>query len=110
MPTRSQLLYIDSAQFGLNDKNFKLIISALTSFPEIESATIFGSRAMGNYKTGSDIDIAITGNISQQKLARIKATLEEEIPTPYFFDVVVIDNLDNADLKEHIIKHGKQII
>ena len=47
--------------FGLLDRDIKYIIKALEQHDEIEKAIIFGSRAMGNYKKGSDVDIAIIG-------------------------------------------------
>ena len=46
---------------GLLDRDIKYIRKALEKYDEIEKAVIFGSRAMGNYKKGSDVDIAIIG-------------------------------------------------
>jgi predicted nucleotidyltransferase len=92
--------------FGISTKNLELILVTLKSFPEIKSAAIFGSRAMGNYKQGSDIDISIQGNITQALLAKIKAALEEEISTPYLFDVVNYAELQNENLKDHIDRYG----
>ena len=46
-------------RFGLTDFTMEKIIEALLSFDAIESASIFGSRAMGNYKPGSDVDIVV---------------------------------------------------
>lgn len=93
-------------KFGLNEKNLKLIIEALSTYPEISEAIIFGSRALGNYKPGSDIDIALKGNIDQRLLARIKAHLEDEISTPYMFDVVVYQDLENKNMIDHINSFG----
>lgn len=45
--------------FGLLDRDIKYIRKALEKYDEIEKAVIFGSRAMGIYKKGSDVDIAI---------------------------------------------------
>lgn len=62
------------------------IITTMQQFPEIEKAAIFGSRAKGTYKPGSDLDIAIWGDdISFSTLSRLHAILEEESPMPYFF-------------------------
>ncbi|MFD1851650.1 hypothetical protein [Oceanobacillus bengalensis] len=41
--------------FGLLDSDIRYINNALAKFAEIECGVIFGSRAMGNYKRGSDI-------------------------------------------------------
>ena len=45
--------------YGLLDRDIKYIIKALEQHDEIEKAIIFGSRAMGNYKKGSDVDIDV---------------------------------------------------
>ena len=47
--------------FGLKDSDINAIIAILKRYPDVKEAIIFGSRAMGNYKPGSDIDIALKG-------------------------------------------------
>ena len=47
--------------FGLSERVMTLIVQQLKRFPQIEKAIIFGSRAMGNFKPGSDIDLALMG-------------------------------------------------
>ena len=72
-------------QFGISEKSFHLLNQALIRFPQIEETVIFGSRAKGNYKTGSDIDIAIKGKNCSPKIAwDLNAYLNEELPIPYF--------------------------
>ncbi|MBM7571850.1 nucleotidyltransferase family protein [Aquibacillus albus] len=79
-------------------------------FSEIESGIIFGSRAMGNYKRGSDIDIAITGKgITSKTLYMLSDLLNEEYPLPYFFDIIHYESISNENLKDHIDKEGKII-
>ena len=83
----------------------------IAEFPEIEQAVIFGSRAMGNYRKGSDIDIAIMGqNINQHTITRLSALLNEELPLPWFFDIVDFTHLPHPELARHIREHGKRII
>ena len=94
--------------FGIYDNSFTLILDSLKKFTEIEKAIIFGSRAMGNYKKGSDIDIAITGkNINDKIVTRLSSILNQELPIPYFIDVVDYNSITNNDLKKHIDKEGK---
>ncbi|MCD6136689.1 nucleotidyltransferase domain-containing protein [Candidatus Bipolaricaulota bacterium] len=96
--------------FGIYDKSFILIRESLAEFPEIEKAVIFGSRAMGNYKKGSDIDIAICGeNVNHNTTSRLLGKFNEELPIPYFVDVVNCNSINLKDLKEHIENHGKII-
>ncbi|ABR46965.1 DNA polymerase, beta domain protein region [Alkaliphilus metalliredigens QYMF] len=95
---------------GLKEDDLKYIINVIKDFDEIEKAVVFGSRAEGSYKRGSDVDIAIYGEgVSFDTISTLKAKLEEEGPLPYFFDVVDYYNLENQDLKEHIDRVGKVI-
>ncbi|MBR0574425.1 nucleotidyltransferase domain-containing protein [Pasteurella atlantica] len=94
-------------QFGLYEHSYVLLCDALKLFPEIEQAWIFGSRALGNYKKGSDIDLAISGqNINFDTVTALYGTLNEEISIPYMVDVVDINNIENPLLKEHIEQKG----
>ncbi len=96
--------------FGIYDKSFNLIRESLAEFPEIEKAIIFGSRAMGNHKKGSDIDIAICGeNVNHNITSRLNGKLNEELPIPYFVDVVNYNLINLEELKEHIENNGKII-
>ncbi|OGT97311.1 MAG: hypothetical protein A2298_04960 [Gammaproteobacteria bacterium RIFOXYB2_FULL_38_6] len=94
-------------EFGLNDHTLTLIRNAFKKIPAIKEVVIYGSRAMGNYKKISDIDLALKGNITFDTLAHIKNILEEELPVPYSFDVLNYHDLHNKDLKNHIDAHGK---
>jgi len=68
---------------------------------------LFGSRAKGNYKTGSDLDLAIKGDrITYEITARFADCLNEEKPVPYFFDVVHYEAIANPMLKSHIDRVG----
>lgn len=96
--------------FGLKDSDLDYIKKTIEKFPEIEKAVIFGSRAMGNYKPGSDIDIGIYGeNITFDTVSALHTMLEEMGPLPYFFDIVDYTHLNHKELKEHIDRIGKVI-
>ena len=101
----------DYTRFGLIKRDFDHIEKTIKKFPEIERAIIFGSRAMGNYKQGSDVDIAIEGKcISDKTVTQLSAMLNEEMPLPYYFDIIHYGNLKNNELKRHIDEEGKKII
>ena len=94
--------------FGIYDKSYSLILEAFQKYPKIEKAVIFGSRAIGNYKKDSDIDIAIFGkDINFKITSSLYGKLNEELPIPYFVDVVNFNKIDVDELKEHINKNGK---
>jgi len=96
--------------FGLNDSDINYIIETIKSFPEIEKALVFGSRAKGNYKSGSDVDVAIYGEgVNFNTVSSLKALLEDQGPLPYFFDVIDYTHLKNEEIKGHIDRAGKVI-
>jgi len=95
---------------GLSEDDLRYIVETVKRYPEIEKAVIFGSRSKGNFKRGSDMDIAVYGeNISFDTLSSLHAALEEYSQLPYFFDIVDYTHLRNSELKEHIDRVGKVI-
>lgn len=97
-------------EFGLKESDLKYIISILKRYPEIKKATIFGSRAKGTYKNGSDVDIAIYGKeVDFNIVSKVHYLLEETGPLPYLFDVIDYDHLEHKELKEHIDRVCKVI-
>lgn len=95
---------------GLTQADINRIKAAIKQFPEIEDVFIFGSRAKGTYKKASDVDLAIKGHtVTSETINRLSALLNEELPLPYFFDVVHYESLSNQLLVEHIDRAGKPI-
>jgi len=90
--------------FGLTEDELETILTILRD-NNIETCILFGSRAKGNYKKGSDVDIAVIGD--EKKLSYC---LNEESNLPYFFDVVNLDHISNQNLMEHIQRVGKRLI
>ena len=98
----------DAVAFGLPDKSCRMIAEALSRCPEITDAVIFGSRAMGNQKHGSDVDLAIKGpGVSARTVARLSTLLNEELPLPYRFEVVDYNRLADPAVRRHIDEHGR---
>lgn len=94
--------------YGITDNSYHLLINAFSQYPEIEKVILFGSRAKGNYKKGSDIDLAIKGKDCNEQIAfNLNAFLNEELPIPYHIDILYYDGLDHKELKEHIDRVGK---
>jgi predicted nucleotidyltransferase len=96
--------------FGLLDRDLNYILEAVSKFSEIEEVIIFGSRAMGNYKKGSDVDIALKGqDVDRRIVSRLSEYLNEEYPLPYFFDVISYKDISNEELVKHIDSVGVSI-
>ena len=94
--------------FGFTPRQLEIIEQVITSFQEIEKAIIFGSRAKGNYKPGSDVDIALMGNaVTSDTAGKLADQLNEETPLPFYFDVLDFRSIENVKLKEHIERAGQ---
>ncbi len=92
---------------GLKDGDLQNIISVLQQEEEVKEAIIFGSRAKGNYKKGSDVDIALKGiGIGYRITSNISNILNEETQMHYKFDVLNYHTITNKDLAEHINRTG----
>ncbi len=91
---------------GLSKQDINKLCEVFSAFTEIEKVVIFGSRALGSYKTGSDIDVCLYGdNVTVKRLLEIKCRLED-LMLPYKTDVVIYHQIDNQELKSHIDRIG----
>lgn len=98
------------ADFGLTSAELEELDSIIQSFQEIESAMIFGSRAKGTFKSGSDIDIVISGKkVDHSVVIRLSNQLNEETTLPYFFDILDLHTIQSEEMLTHIAQYGRKI-
>ena len=90
---------------GLKDETLLQIGEVISSHLAVVNAVIFGSRAKGNYKKYSDIDICLYGSVDPEETERIKIELSD-LDIIYKCDVVAYENISNPELKEHITRCG----
>lgn len=91
---------------GLSERDIKLIKDIFDKYPSVILVHIFGSRAKGTFKNGSDIDLAImNAGVSIDELTRIKGDFEES-SLPYLADIIDYTTLDHKEMKEHIERVG----
>ena len=92
---------------GLTERDLDTIEKVFDSCANVKEVWIFGSRAKGNYKPGSDIDLAIMNSgIELQDLLFLQDKFESS-SLPYKLDVVNYRALKNEQMKEHIERVGK---
>lgn len=97
--------------YGLKQRDLDALLHHLRRIRGIEKAWLFGPRAMGNYKVGSDIDIAVSGiDIDRDDLLHTIDLLNEVEPIPFFVEIVCFEEIDNPMLKDHILTHGKLLL
>ena len=93
--------------FGLSETTISSIREIFTHFPEIEKAIIYGSRAKGNYKNGSDIDLTLLGNSLNLNISNKLEIALDDLLLPYTFDISIFHHISNAELISHIHRNGK---
>jgi|ERR1017187_1773588 predicted nucleotidyltransferase len=93
-------------QFGLKQRDILKINNVFAGYPHISKAIVYGSRAKGNYKNGSDIDLVLVGDLlNSAELNKIHNALDDLL-LPYTFDLAIYSKIDNPDLLEHIKRVG----
>lgn len=97
-------------KFGLEDEIIKKIVDILKKYKEVESAKIFGSRARGDYKKASDIDIALFGeNLTHTINTKIFYEIDE-LYLPYKVDLINFNSLGSENkIKDNILNEGVDI-
>lgn len=92
---------------GLSESDLAAMIDVLSQFASVDTALIFGSRAKGTYKPGSDVDLAVKGeSLSYDDVSRIGYLLNEETLMPYQFDVLQYEAIRSSELIDHIDRVG----
>ncbi len=93
-------------KFGLKDNTINKINSVFVKYSEVETIIIYGSRAKGNFRNGSDIDLTLKGkDLTSTILSKIYFEIDE-LNTPYLFDISIYTQLNSPDLEEHINRVG----
>ncbi len=93
--------------YGLKDTHIEKIQSVFANYCNIDKAILYGSRAKGNYRNGSDIDLTLVGeNLDLSTLLKIENELDDLL-LPYKIDVSIFHKIENPDLVDHINLVGK---
>ena len=88
--------------YGLTDRELALMDSYFSQITNLEKVILYGSRAKGNYKKFSDVDITLLGKeIGVSDLFKLQDLLYES-DLPYMYDVSLFKSLTNPDLIDHI--------
>ena len=94
-------------KFGLSEDTYIKLKKVKNKYSNYKFK-IFGSRARGDYKNNSDIDIAIEGNINKSEKFNILNDFDM-LDIPYTMDIVFIQDINKKEFLESIIKEGVNI-
>lgn len=93
-------------QYGLPFSAVASLRSVFSRWNGIESVWLYGSRAKGNYRHGSDIDLTIKGGgLRLSDLLAIENEIDDLL-LPWSVDLSLFDDVDNDALREHIERVG----
>lgn len=93
-------------RYGLSNQNIEAIQRVLKMHPKVVKAILYGSRAKGNYRPNSDIDLTLQGEqLEYADLVAIDNALDELL-LPYTIDLSLYHQIENPDLIEHIKRVG----
>ena len=91
--------------FGLEENEIEKIRAVFKKYSTVDKVTLYGSRAIGKNKPGSDIDLTLTGKLDLKELTNITSDLDELV-LPFRFDVNLYHQIKNLDLLDHINRVG----
>ncbi|RXK87961.1 nucleotidyltransferase domain-containing protein [Chlorobaculum sp. 24CR] len=94
-------------KYGLDGAVIARIQGVLARYPQVDRAMLYGSRAMGNYRPGSDIDLTLVGSeaLNLKILYRIMDEIDDLL-LPYTFDLSVLRLINDREVREHIRRAG----
>jgi predicted nucleotidyltransferase len=94
-------------RYGLTSSVIERICNVLARYPQVEKAILYGSRAKGNYKPGSDIDLTLLGgaDLNFSTLTKIMNDLDDLL-LPYTIDLSLFSSISDPDVIEHILRVG----
>jgi len=91
---------------GIDDQSTDLIRSVFARTPSIQKVILYGSRAMGNFRDGSDIDLTIIGDtVTVDDLYTVDCALDNLL-LPWKIDLSLMRMIQNEKLLDHINRVG----
>ena len=93
--------------FGLPVHAVEKLHGVFAEWPQIQRVLLYGSRAKGNYRPGSDIDLSIEDDeeLSLAQLLAIENRIDDLL-LPWMVDLSLKRQIDNPALLEHIRRVG----
>lgn len=94
-------------RFGLKDSDLEKIRRIFSAHPRVQRAVVYGSRAKGTHRPGSDIDLTLFGpDLSTSELLKIDLELDDLL-LPYKIDLSRHEQISSRELREHIARVGQ---
>jgi predicted nucleotidyltransferase len=93
-------------KYGLQDSTIRKIREVIEHYPQVEQVILYGSRAKGSHKNGSDIDLTMCGTaLTTKTLFEISEDIDN-LHLPYTIDLSIFSAIDDPGIIEHINRIG----
>jgi len=99
----------DASRFGLPQATLEQLNSVFTRYGAVQSVLIYGSRAKGDYRPGSDIDLVIKGDVIPFDEFMSLENQIDELMLPYTVDLSQYRTINNPELIAHIDRVGVEV-
>lgn len=97
---------IAQQQCGLSASTQEGLCHLFQRYPQIKKVVLYGSRAKGNYKPGSDIDLTVfSDTMTLSELLELENAIDD-LNLPYKVDLSLFHHIDNSSMEDHIIRVG----
>jgi len=98
---------MSTPRFGLKETVIEKLCRVFAKYPQVSKAVLYGSRAKGNYKNGSDIDLTLHGgaDLTPNILYKILDDIDDLL-LPYTVDLSIYRTLNDPDFIDHIQRVG----
>lgn len=93
-------------RFGLKEEVIQAIVHVFARYPEVEKVIVYGSRAKGNFKPASDIDLTFLGEKMEMSIMNKISWELDDLLLPYTFDLSIFHHLNDSALLDHINRIG----
>jgi len=94
-------------KYGLQEATIQKVCAVFVRYPQVEKAVLYGSRAKGSYRNGSDIDLTLLGgkDLTLDVMYKISNELDDLL-LPYKIDLSIFHDISDPDVMEHIRRVG----
>lgn len=108
-PDGATVAGVDAPDFGLSPRALGLLRGLFATYPEVRKAIVYGSRAMGNFRNGSDIDITLDAPSMENARFLHLCSAADDLMLPWMMDLSLLSHINNPALLEHINRVGKPL-
>jgi uncharacterized protein len=94
-------------KYGLSQNTIERIQGIFSRFPEVEEVVLYGSRAKGTFRSGSDVDFALKGKTIPFRVFLQISSLLDDLMLPFTFDLLIYEDVENPALLDQIDRYGQ---